>query len=112
MTEDALGDILKREGVTDFIESEKEQLRNVVLSLIDAYKQLFPGGPIRLKILGPLIWDVVRWENKIHNVFILHSSFDMKELEAYGGPVSERIVDDILKMLEVDLGDIKLRRIK
>lgn len=112
MTEDALGEILKREGVTDFIKSKKEELRNVVLSLIDAYKQLFPDAPIRLKIFGPLVWDVVRWENKIRNVLILHSSFDMKELEAYGGPVSERIVDDILEMLEVDLGDIKLKYIR
>lgn len=103
--------ILKNENVVDFIKENKKVLREVFHSLVDAYKSLFPDGPLRLKILGPLLWNVVKWKPEIRNVFILHDKLDMKELQSYGGPVSEKICEEILKVLEVDLEDIKLKNL-
>ena len=111
MSESALEQILKDESVTDFIKDNKESFRQVFHSLIDAYKTLFPGGPLRLKILGPLLWDIVRWVPKVQNVFYLHDALDLKELQPHGGLVCEKICEEILEVLEVELQDIKLKSV-
>lgn len=111
LVEDALGQILDDESVKSYINNNKELLRQVFHSLVDAYRTLFPNGPLRLKILGPLMWGIVRWESKVRNVFLLHSALDPKELQSYGGLVCEKICEEILKVIEMDLEDIKLKRV-
>ncbi len=107
---DALSTILQNEKVFDFIDSKKEDLRKVFAALVDAFEQLFPNAPLKLDIIGNLIWDVIKYENRIINVYILHD-FGMENWGHYGGPniVSERIIDEIFQVLEIDIGDIKLK---
>ena len=108
---DALGDMLKRDGVIEALVKKKGALRESVASLINAYKQFFPDAPVRSSVLEPLIWNVLRWDNTIRSFFLLHD-FDLDELDSYCGPIAERVVFEALKLLETDLGDIKLKPCK
>jgi hypothetical protein len=108
--EDAIKAILNRENVIKYINDKKTQLREVFASLVYAYETIFPDAPIRLTVLGPLLWDLVKWETRIQNLFLLHDKFD-KERDCYGGPLSTRVVEEIMKMIEVDLQDIKLKKV-
>ena len=104
--------ILKNEKVLYFIKSKKEELRKVFVSLVDAFEQLFPNTPLKLDVIGALMWDIIKYESRIVNVYILHD-FGLESWANYGGTnlVSIRIVDSILETLEVDLGDIRFKKI-
>lgn len=104
--------ILKNEKVLDFIKNKKKELRMVFVSLVDAFEQIFPNTPLKLDVIGALIWDVIKYESRIINVYILHD-FGLENWGNYGGNnlVSVRIVDTIIEMLEVDLGDIRFKKI-
>jgi hypothetical protein len=109
LSEDALLQIITHEGVLDYIKSHKEPLLEMFCALLHAYQKMHPNEPCTLKILGPLIWDILKWEIKVRNVFVLHQ-FDMDGLENYGGPISVFIVEQVLKIIEVDFETIKLKK--
>lgn len=111
LTDDALLNILKNEGVIKYIEDNKEQIREVFLTIIDAYKILFPSGEVRTRIIRPVIWNLLKWHPKIQNVFYLHDVLDPKELRGEEGPVCEKCFDYIMVMLEIDLEDVKFKKI-
>ena len=109
MTEDALAEILKNEKVSEYIENNKEALKLMFFSLVDAVEQVYPNDPPKPMIICSLMWEVLKWEKKVMNVFILHG-FDMSKWEHYGPPVGERIISDVLEALDVDLNTIRLKR--
>ena len=106
-----MSNILQNEKVFEFINSKKEELRKVFASLADAFEQLFPNTPLKLEVIGTLMWDVIKYENRIINVYILHD-FGLENWGSYGGQniVSERIIDEVFQVLDVDIGDIKLKK--
>jgi hypothetical protein len=108
--EDALSNILRNEKVYKFIEDKKEELRKVFAALADAFWLLFPNESLKLEIIGPLIWDVIKYEPCILNVYVLHD-FGLENWGYYGGKniVSLRIVEEIFQLLDIDVGDIKVK---
>jgi hypothetical protein len=108
---DALSNILQDEKVYEFIDSKKEELRKVFAFLVNAFEQLFPDTPLKLEVIATLMWDVIKYENRILNVYILHD-FGLENWGTYGRQniVSERIIDEVFQVLEVDVGDIKLKK--
>jgi len=99
---DALHDILKRRGVVKFVDLKKKEIKEAIVLLVSAYRKVFPNEPCDILVIGPLVWDIVRWETSVRNVFLLQG-FNMDELHAYGGPVSQQIVAIILRTLNVDI---------
>lgn len=109
MTEDALAEILKNEKVSEYIEKNKEALRRMFFSLVDAVEQIYPSDRPKPTMICSLMWEVLKCEKIVMNVFILHG-FDMSKWEHYCPPVGERIISDVLQTLDVDLDTIRLRR--
>ena len=109
MTEDALVKIVQQEGVTDFIKTNKAALLDMFCALLHAFSKIHPNQKITLKIVGPLIWDIMKWATCVRNVFVLHG-FDMNELDKYGGPVSVAIVEQVIEVLEVDFESVTIKK--
>jgi hypothetical protein len=108
--DDALETLLKRVGIADFIKTKKDDLEKTIFGLIDSIQQFYPELPITMSILAPLIWDVIKWDNGIRNPFITEDKFDISELDKYGGPFSVKIVEDVMKELQIDMGVIILKK--
>jgi hypothetical protein len=106
--ENALVQILEREGVIEYLRSRKESLWEMFCALLHAH-QMFPGEDpkkencIEGEIICPLVWDLLCWATKIQNVFVTNTQFDIEELEHYGGPVSRAIVKEVFRILDLEL---------
>lgn len=112
--ENALVQILEREGIMEFLQSKKGQLWDMFCAFKYAHQIIFPPengkeNCLDAEVICPLIWSNLRWALKIQNMFVTHSGqFNMEELEKYGGPVSKAVVREVFKILEVDFGNVRL----
>lgn len=100
MEKDAIDRLLERAGVYKRLDEKKEKLNETVTRLIDCYN-CYHGSNIeqtQIELLQRLIWDIIRVDPIISSFFVSYADkFELSELKSYGGVISERITQRILR---------------
>jgi hypothetical protein len=113
MSEDIWETMLKREKITDFIESKAEVLKSLCFSLIYAFQQICPKKKLTLSKLGPMLWHVIKYEESIVELYVKNNGLlGIEKWNVYGDPVSILIVEEALRKSEINDGLITLKKLK
>lgn len=95
-------------GVLKYISDNATKLSEAFVSILDTYKLLYPDEDVtQTEAIFPILWYYIRWASPIQDLIL--QNFDLKEFQEYGGIVSMRIVKEVMQVLKVDLGIVKVK---
>ena len=85
--ENALVQVLNREGVIKFLQDKKLQLWNMFCALKYAHQIIFPPevgkeNCVAGDVICPLVWGNLQWAVEIQNLFVTHPElFNMRRVK-------------------------------
>lgn len=99
MEKDTLDTLLEHDKVYSRLSDRKEQLRQIVIKLLECYT-IYHGkriSRVKIEILQKLIWDIIRVDPVIMSFYFSHSQFGLTDIETFGGCISRKITALILE---------------
>jgi hypothetical protein len=104
---DVLGTLLEQYGVLKYISNNANDLGETFFAIRDTFKHLFPDETVtQSEAICPIFWFYIRWASPIQDLILQH--FDENDFWQYGGIVSLRVVKEIMKKLDIDMGIVKV----